>query len=147
MEEGFRLVRPGAGSVSEGLCPGAGMTSKGRIHHCEFFNELLGANRKMEIVLWAIAIVLWALALWLIVLNHACILLGLKQWITGKKTRNCSWIPLVGSVLALLGAVVSPIGFSWPWLLVLILDPGTIGIIPSLLYVLCRVYLTKGPKI
>jgi len=85
----------------------------------------------MEIVRWAGAIVLWGAALWVIAINWLCMALILKARITGRKTRNYSWIPFVGTVLTAGGVLVSPLSFSVWWLVVCVLDPGTIGTIVS----------------
>lgn len=85
-------------------------------------------------MMWIVAGVLLLLASWVIVLNWACVVRGLR----GR--GHSSWIPLVGGMLGAAGCWLAPDGALLQfWWVPLILDFGSApGLVATLGYLLFR---------
>jgi len=85
----------------------------------------------MKIVLFIIGTVFILSGLSMVLCNYAYLVMN---YINRRKgiDKHHSWIPLLGSVFTLIGIYISPLEFKKFYLLIFVLDPGTLFTFMSL---------------
>ena len=83
------------------------------------------------------AYLLFAFAVLIIVMNWACVILGIRNRIKGIP-KSYSLVPLVSLILIFLMMVVYPNKVGWPFRVTPLLDPGTWWVLIAPFWLLLR---------